>query len=167
MDREYEISKKDKSRSLKKSRNRQFSTEYREAFPIYSPKDRSKSRSQDKLREISTNMTRKIETKMLHQFRKYRETSLGPVSTKNPEGEEVTNNTMVVLWKTLGISKYSQSKDNPKRQTLKVLHKKTRYLVSAKVTLKSSYSRKSWSTTTTAARSLPNRGADQSPKCKS
>lgn len=50
MDREYEISKKDKSRSLKKSRNRQFSTEYREAFPIYSPKDRSKSRSQDKLK---------------------------------------------------------------------------------------------------------------------
>ena len=50
MDREYEISKRDKSRSLKKSRNRQFSTEYREAFPIYSPKDRSKSRSQDKLK---------------------------------------------------------------------------------------------------------------------
>lgn len=51
IDREYEISKRDKSRSLKKKRNYQFSTEYREAFPVYSPKDRSKSRSREKAKK--------------------------------------------------------------------------------------------------------------------
>lgn len=51
MDREYEVSKRDKSRSLKKKRNNQFSTEYREAFPIYSPKDRSRSKSQEKAKK--------------------------------------------------------------------------------------------------------------------
>lgn len=78
--------------------------------------------------------------KIPHQ---YQVTLLGPVSIKNPEEEEVTNNSMEVLLKMPGIIKYSQSKNNRIRQKLKELLKKTLSSVSAKVKLKSSYSRKS------------------------
>ena len=78
--------------------------------------------------------------KIPHQ---YQVTLLGPVSIKSPEEEEVTNNSMEVLLKMLGIIKYSQSKNNRIRQKLKELLKKTLSSVSAKVKLKSSYSRKS------------------------